>query len=138
MNTIFVNTPDGILKAKVEYNPLWKMHQLYIDGSLYGEFKPNKESVAIEHMYNSFLPENIIKPDCVLLIDEQNPLSNQVKKITGDNYNTTDFEDLYKSTLIRHRKTGLIIRTISHNAIKEHFKDYPFEKITKTPTKNDT
>ena len=119
MNTYFVNTADGIIKASVSYNPLYETYQVMIDGAIYGEFTPDKEDVAIEHLKKSFLDENIIVPDCTLLISDESPLSNQVKKITGDNYNTTDFEDLYKSTLIKHRKSGLIIRTISKREIKE-------------------
>lgn len=123
MNTIFVNTPDGIIKSDVIYNPLWKKFQLYIDGSLYGEY--NEEEIAIEGRDKSFLEENIIKPDCTLLISPESPLSNQCKAITGDNYNTGDFEDLYKTTLIKHRRTGLVIRTISKSEIKEQLTDYP-------------
>ncbi|PXV66840.1 hypothetical protein CLV62_104101 [Dysgonomonas alginatilytica] len=123
MNAIFVNTQDGIIKADVIYNPFWKKFQLYIDGSLYGEY--NEEEIAIEDRDKSFSEENIIKPDCTLLISTESPLSNQCKAIAGDSYNTGDFEDLYKTTLIKHRKTGLVIRTISKSEIREHLADYP-------------
>lgn len=119
MNTYFVNTPDGIIKTSVQYNPLWTKYQVIIDGTVYGQFETEKEAEAIEYLKNSFLEENFIVPDCTLLISDESPLSNQVKKITGDNYNISDFEDLYKSTLIKHRKSGLIIRTISKREIKE-------------------
>lgn len=125
MNTIFVNTPDGIIKANIGYNPLWGTLQVYIDGSLYGEFSPDRETEAIEHMKKSFSEENIIKPDCTLLISNESPLSNQCEAITGDSYNTGDFEDLFKTNLIKHRKTGLIIRTISKSEIKTLFPNYP-------------
>ncbi len=123
MNRIFINTLDGIIVANVEYNSLWKKHQLYIDGSLYGEY--DEEEIAIEDRDKSFSEDSIIKPDCTLLISPENPLSNQCKAITGDNYNTGDFEDLYKTVLIKHRKTGLIIRTISKSEIKEQLANYP-------------
>lgn len=125
MNTIFVRTLDGIIKANIEDNPLWGTLQLYIDGSIYGEYSPNQEAEAIESMKNSFSEDDIIKPDCTILISNENPLSNQCKAITGDSYNTGDFEDLFKSILIKHRKTGLIIRTITREEIQECFADYP-------------
>lgn len=116
MKRIFVNTPDGVIMAKVEYSHVWGHFQLFIDGSHYGDYDQQKE--AEDAMYKSFLPENIIKPDICLLIGNENPLSNQCNKITGDDYNNGNFEDLFKMTLIKHRKTGLIIRSYTQGEIK--------------------
>ncbi|NDV68629.1 hypothetical protein [Dysgonomonas sp. 25] len=80
MNTYFVNTADGIIKASVQFNPLWGKYQAIIDGTVYGQFEPEREADAIEYIKNSFLTENIIVPDCTLLISDESPLSNQVKK----------------------------------------------------------
>lgn len=115
MKRIFVNTPDGVIMAKVEYNHLWSKYQLYIDGSLYGEY--DEEEEAEDGMNRSFLEENIIKPDVCLLITNEAPLSSQCEKITGDNYSIQNFDDLFKSTLIKHKKTGLIIRSYTKGEI---------------------
>lgn len=122
MNAIFVNTKKGIVKATVIFNPFVKKHQLFIDNVLYNEFLSNEENIAIKYMKGSFSDEQIIKPNITLLISSDNPLSSQCLRITGDSFNIIDFEELYHTQLIKHRKTGLIFRVISKDMIKEQFK----------------
>lgn len=121
MNSIFINSKNGIIKATVVYNPFTKNHQLIIGNLIYNDFFPNEEEHAIQYMRGSFQEEKIIKPNITLLISQDNPLSSQCSNITGDSYNLSDFEDLYGTQLIRHRKTGLILRVLSNNQIREQF-----------------
>ncbi|RHH14430.1 hypothetical protein DW228_06410 [Bacteroides fragilis] len=122
MNTIFVKAKGGIIKATVIYNPFVRRHQVVIDEWMYNEFMANEEEFAIKYLRGSFPQEDIIKPDTVLLISDDNPLSNQCTKLTGDSYNTHDFEDLCKTSLIKHRRTGLIFQVISKREIREEYK----------------
>lgn len=122
MNTIFVKAKGGIIKATVKYNPFVRRHQIMIDGWVYNEFMPDEEEFAIKYMRGSFPQEDIIKPDAVLLISDENPLSNQCTKLTGNSYNIHDFEDLSKTSLIKHCRTGLIFQVISKREIREEFK----------------
>jgi hypothetical protein len=46
-----MKTDDGLIKGTVKYNTHWKKFQVYIDGSLYGEF--NSLSDGIEELKNS-------------------------------------------------------------------------------------
>ena len=122
MNTIFVKVESDIIKATVIYNPFIKRYQFMIDGRKYNEFMSNEEEIAIKCMRESFHQDNVIKPDAVLLISDDTPLSNQCTKLTGDSYNTHDFEDLYKTSLIKHRRTELIFQVISQREIMEMYK----------------
>lgn len=122
MNAIFVNTPNGIIKATVIYNPVIEKHQVIIGSDVCKDFPPRQEKEAVAYMQKSFPREKIIKPHITLLISLDNPLSSQCVKITGDSYNLSDFEDLYNTQLIKHRSTGLIFRVISKNEIRGQFK----------------
>lgn len=78
--------------AKIKFNDHWKTIQLFIDGSLYGEFDTYQDAVTDAKNNNSKV---IIEDDVTMLdISTSNPLSNQLSKITGDGWNSIDYENL--------------------------------------------
>ena len=116
MNTIFSKTKDGIIKGCVKFNPLFSVYQVVIDGSTFGEY--TEEAPALEELENSFTSESRINPDVILYSCDYAPLSNQLKAITGNNLNPTDWEELDGIALLQHRKTGLIVQNFGLGYVK--------------------
>ncbi len=78
--------------AKIRFNDHWKKVQLFIDGSLHGEFNTYQDAIEDAKNNNSKV---IVEDDVTMLtISTQNPLSNQLSKITGDGWNSIDYQNL--------------------------------------------
>ncbi len=78
--------------AKIRFNDHFKKVQLFIDGSLYGEFDTYQDAIEDAKNNNS---EVIVEDDVTMLnISTKNPLSNQLSKITGDGWNSIDYQNL--------------------------------------------
>lgn len=98
--------------AKIRFNDHWKKVQLYIDGSLYGEFDTYQDAIKEAEGNRSKV---IVEDDVTMLnISSEKPLSNQLSKITGDGWNDIDYENLDGSKSVttskpfKHVKTGKI------------------------------
>ncbi len=102
--------------AKIRFNDHWKKVQLFIDGSLYGEFDTYQD--AIQDAKNNNSKVTVEDDVTMLTISTQNPLSNQLSKITGDGWNSIDYQNLSggnEVTTVRpfkHIATGKIFEVV--------------------------
>lgn len=103
--------------AKIRFNDHWKTVQLYIDGSLYGEFDDYQDAINEAKNNNSKI---VLEDDVTMLnISSENPLSRQLSKITGDGWNDIDYENLDGSKNVstikpfKHLKSGKIFEVVN-------------------------
>ncbi|WP_294203087.1 hypothetical protein [uncultured Chryseobacterium sp.] len=83
---------------------------------------PSISATQPEKVFKIEASKEPIKADIELIISEDNPLSNQVKKITGNPYSMIEFDDIYfnGAKFIKHIKTGLIFRYYGKNQLSTH------------------
>jgi hypothetical protein len=103
--------------AKIRFNDHWKTVQLFIDGSLYGEFDNYQDAINNAKNNNSKI---VLEDDVTMLnISSENPLSRQLSKITGDGWNDIDYENLDGSKNVstikpfKHIKSGKIFEVVN-------------------------
>lgn len=103
--------------AKIRFNNHWKTVQLFIDGSLYGEFDDYQDAINQAKNNNSKI---VLEDDVTMLnISSENPLSRQLSKITGDGWNDIDYENLDGSKNVstikpfKHIKSGKIFEVVN-------------------------
>lgn len=93
MKSIYFNTSKGIIKKEIPSNASFS--------DLCTEIEKAKK---IDETTEQIKTVEII-------ISGNNPLSSQCKLLTGDSYNSIDFEDVDSIRLIKHKKTGLYIQS---------------------------
>lgn len=85
----------------------------------YGDTEAMQKAQNCEKQYQYYLSkiqdlmQEIQSMDAIeITISNQNPLSTQLQRLTGDSWNVHDWEGKLESTpsIIRHRRTGLVVK----------------------------